>query len=269
MLLFDTVMTNVSAHTHIQHRSEAMAGALIARPPPDALGQRQAPRLRLPRVQLLERPVYILDHPMTGRRLVLLPAGIPTYTRCTPCPKSRGIAPPCRTKTSSSRTGCVSCSSLSLFEFHHCQCVSWLLPTHLPTDTELLLKMRLPDEHRADCECIYDALHDLTVQPSSHPGMVSFIDSIHKTRQHFVSILDLGNYERVYVPVTSSTELGVFLETVGRTPMSSRRGRGVQVPQLPRGTHAGLVNREWLHIHRRRDELGYDCEWGGDVQGPL
>ncbi|KZP29132.1 glycoside hydrolase family 31 protein [Athelia psychrophila] len=64
---------------------------------------------------------------------------------------------------------------------------------------------------------IYDALRDFTVSNSSHPGMLDFIDSLHKNNQHFISILDAAiplttNASDVYAPVTTGTELGVFLK---------------------------------------------------------
>ena len=64
---------------------------------------------------------------------------------------------------------------------------------------------------------IYDALRDFTVSPSSHPGMIAFIDSLHKNNQHFISILDAAipvttNASDVYAPVTQGTELSVFLK---------------------------------------------------------
>ncbi|KAF7976546.1 hypothetical protein HWV62_6195 [Athelia sp. TMB] len=67
---------------------------------------------------------------------------------------------------------------------------------------------------------IYDALRDFTVSPSSHPGMVAFIDELHKNNQHFISILDaaipiLTNDSDVYEPVTKGTELQVFLKNPG------------------------------------------------------
>ncbi|KZP31568.1 glycoside hydrolase family 31 protein [Athelia psychrophila] len=67
---------------------------------------------------------------------------------------------------------------------------------------------------------IYDALRDFTVSNSSHPGMVAFIDSLHKNNQHFISILDAAipvttNASDVYAPVTRGTELGVFLKNPG------------------------------------------------------
>lgn len=67
---------------------------------------------------------------------------------------------------------------------------------------------------------IYDALRDFTVSPSSHPGMVAFIESLHANNQHFISILDAAvplttNASDVYDPVTVGTELGVFLKNQG------------------------------------------------------